>query len=63
MADDYDRRRAEREAEQLRGHEADPLHVPREIPVDDDEFGTEAYTAAWEDHPEDYWSPDIGSAG
>jgi len=44
---DYQRRLAAREREQLRRHLADPTRVPREIPVDDPEFGTEAYTAAW----------------
>ena len=52
---EYQRRLAERQAEQARLHAADPLHVPKYLPVDDDEFGTEAYTAGWEDHPDDYW--------
>jgi hypothetical protein len=54
--DDRQRRRDERQAEQERAHESDPLHVPREIPVDDEEFPDESYTAGWEDHPDDYWA-------
>jgi len=41
--------RAEREDQQRLAHEADPHNVPREIPVDDEEFGTDAWTAGWSD--------------
>jgi len=41
-------RMEERQAEQERRHAADPHNVPLYIPVDDEEFGTEAYTAGWE---------------
>jgi hypothetical protein len=44
---DRDRRMAERAEEQRRLHELDPDNVPLYIPVDDPEFGTEAYTAGW----------------
>jgi hypothetical protein len=46
-AEDYQRRLEIRAQEQLWRHLASPHSVPRYIPVDDDEFGTEAYTAAW----------------
>jgi hypothetical protein len=46
--EDRDRRMAERQAEQQRLHAADPSSVPLYIPVDDAEFGTDAYTAGWE---------------
>jgi hypothetical protein len=50
-AADYQRRLAERAREQERLHMADPHRVPMFIPVDDPEFGTEAWTAGWETEP------------
>jgi hypothetical protein len=46
---EYQRRFEERAAEQLRRHQADPLHEPMYLPADDDEFGTSAWTAAGPD--------------
>jgi hypothetical protein len=45
--EDYQRRMAERQREQLQRHQANPHRVPLYLHVDDDEFGTEAYTAGW----------------
>src|SRR5258707_15014426 len=53
-SEDRDRRMAERQAEQERMHAADPYRVPKYIPVDDEEFPTESFTASWTDEePED----------
>lgn len=49
--EDRDRRMAERQAEQERLHAGDPYRVPKYIPVDDDEFPSEAYTAGWQEEP------------
>jgi hypothetical protein len=46
--EDYDRRLAERAELQRRLHEADPERHSLLIPVDDEEFPTEAFTAGWE---------------
>lgn len=42
------RRLAERQAEQERLHDADPYRVPKYLPVDDEEFPDESYTAGWD---------------
>jgi hypothetical protein len=46
--EDRDRRFAARVEEQRRLHEADPEHHSLMIPVDDDEFPSEAFMAGWE---------------
>jgi hypothetical protein len=46
--EDRDRRFAERVAEQERLHAEDPERYSLLVPVDDEEFGTEAWTAGWE---------------
>jgi hypothetical protein len=50
---DRQRRLAERQAEQERLHAADPHNVPKYVPVDDDEFPDESYTAGWTEDDED----------
>jgi hypothetical protein len=45
---DRARRLAIRVEQQRLRHEADPLHVPLAIPVDDEEFPSEAFTAGWQ---------------
>jgi hypothetical protein len=46
--EDRERRFAARVAEQERLHAMDPERYSLMVPVDDEEFGTEAYTAGWE---------------
>ena len=48
---DYQRRFEERAAEQLRRHQADPLHEPMYLPADEDGLETEAYTAGGPEEP------------
>ena len=48
-----DRRFAARVAEQERLHALDPERYSLLVPVDDEEFGTEAYTAGWADDEPD----------
>jgi hypothetical protein len=43
----YTQRLAERAAEQLARHQADPLRVPKYLPVDDHEFPDDSFTAGW----------------
>jgi hypothetical protein len=45
--EERNRRLAERAAEQARLHALDPYRVPLFLPVDDEEFPDETYTAAW----------------
>lgn len=45
------RRLAERQAKQERLHAADPHRVPKYIPVDDEEFPDESFTAGWSQEP------------
>jgi hypothetical protein len=45
------RRMAMRQAEQERLHQADPYRVPKYLPVDDDEFPDESFTAGWAQEP------------
>jgi hypothetical protein len=54
------RRMEARQAEQERLHALHPYRVPKYLPVDDDEFPDESYTAGWEDHPDDYWPSRYG---
>jgi hypothetical protein len=51
--DERDRRFAERAELQRQLHEADPEHNPLLVPVDDPEFGTEAYTPGWGEEQQD----------
>ena len=46
--EERERRFAERIALQERLHAADPEHHSLLVPVDDEELGTEAYTAGWQ---------------
>ena len=57
-----DRRIAEHQAEQERLHEADLCNVPKYLPVDDDEFPDESYTAGWREEERCWcdWAPSEG---
>jgi hypothetical protein len=46
-----DERMAAAQREQELAHERDPYRVPKYLPVDHPEFGTEAYTADWRQEP------------
>lgn len=50
--EDRERRLAVRMEEQRLLHEADPFNVPLYLPVDDEEFPDESYTAGWSDDEE-----------
>jgi hypothetical protein len=50
-SEDRDRRMAERIAVQERLHAADPERHSLMIPVDDEEFPDESYTAGWAQEP------------
>jgi hypothetical protein len=47
----HDRELAERAAEQLQRHLADPFHCPKYLPADEPGLETEAYTAAGPEEP------------
>jgi hypothetical protein len=47
-SEDRARRLATRAEEQRRLHEAHPYNVPLYVPVDDEEFPDESFTAGWE---------------
>jgi hypothetical protein len=48
----YDRELAERAAEQLRRHLADPFRCPKYLPADEDGLETEAWTAGGAEEPD-----------
>lgn len=48
---DFDRRMRERDELQQRLHAEDPERHSLLIPVDDEDFPTEAYTAGWSQEP------------
>jgi hypothetical protein len=48
---EYQRAFELRAAAQLWRHRADPLHVPKYLDADDDEFPSEAYTAGGPEEP------------
>ena len=48
---EYARRFGERAREQERRHAADPIHEPKYLPADDDEFPAESFVAGGPEEP------------